>query len=806
MTGRITNYLTGRLSTTPNMTERLKSRGVSWTLSNPYTRDDLSAHFALRDAILYQAYKEERITDTQFHQVKRFRVSYDEQLIKFTIPGTNHEVAVAFEAVTDRTAIRALNYLIGRANTELFYGRAVPMIGSSKAKSNATGPAPLQRKSVAANALTNDFAAARQTVMPAMLAQTPDVASARRKIVKRVEHAEFVAYRMEGEITSKIQAKVQEVRSLEAANPQPPDAGRRIAVLKGEINELKKLKKQFKDLDVYALTMALTALPVGRHHYDQLDGASSFVQRQVRADLTGRVPKSRLQFWKKSGLDETDEAYIKGVAGLMHKSRGEYATYCKKQGMTPERESLEDLILREAVRVSDGVEFDESAVKGATSLSTMTPALQTEVAERFDYLDRLSGVTAYFPDDTSTYAGTDTTFLAGEIASRRNRIVMDGTDAPDRRHRVFNPSTALVTAGMGGALALAHGLGLEPVRRITELGGMALASPVATGLNLLSLSVGLKLARSWWQSKDQLPYLIAGGAALTGVTMQALGTMDPTEVFQLAIENPQYAVPLLATVFSVTRAAYNYVRPSSGPISAPYSTVERKTNWGRAAVVMAVGTTLTYGAMSLVQLMYSEDEEERSDALGYLTGAVDLLWLSSPLIAGLFAQWNKDRGLQDSIERRAPGSVGKVASGIVGIVENVTSAGAVYHFAAKVCGFFSWSSAPDTLALPAPESSLVVEEITEHGLVPLPRVPRQLALPSPSDARVSYFDGGGHPICRNPEMLPSPKDSASLLGAVCAVAGSWLWSGTKWVAGESFGMANNTTIGKALLRPITATW
>ena len=218
MTG-ILNWATGYHTTSRAMKEEIIARGRYWPGKNKFTDEDMDHRFQVRDAVLKQVYAQRKITLDQLRKVKDIDIDYKNQLIIFSIPDTNHREAVHFEDITDRTAISSLNYLIGRAN--IFFNRSIPMIGSMKTKGNLRGPTSLERKSKAAEALTKDFAEARQTVVPEMLAGTPDHAPSRQKIVKRIEHAEFIAHRMKNQ---------------------------------------QGLKEQFENLDVYALTLALTTL------------------------------------------------------------------------------------------------------------------------------------------------------------------------------------------------------------------------------------------------------------------------------------------------------------------------------------------------------------------------------------------------------------------------------------------------------------------------------------------------------------------------------------------------------------------
>jgi len=765
----ITGYFAGRPSTSRGKKEEIIRRGVQWNLSNPYSDDDLYHHFRLRDAILNKMCDDGKIASNQFDQVEDFYINYAKQLITFTIPGTSDKAAVAFEDVKG-TAKEDIEYLIRRVNTELFYGYKVPLIGTSKAKSNATGPAPLQRKSTAARALTKDFDDSMVNILPTLLVQAPNVKRTRQKIVRRMEYANFVTYRMKREIGIKLQEKTQEIQRLEDSHTA--DADGQIRVLRKEISDLRNLLNQFNNVDAYALTIALSALPVGSYGYDALERATTFVQNQVRADLEAKLGKSRWSL-RKQKLNESDEAYIKSVAGLLHKSRGEYATYCQRQGMKPERESVEDLILREALRVSDMAEFKEENVKGAVSLSGMSPELQTEVAGIFDYLDRLSSV---FPEDKDNdnkerkYKGSEPDPIKAQLFARHNQIRWDDREVSPRRHRVFNARNGLIAAGIGTGIYAAEQLGFGVVNRIEEAGRWVFANPGAIGTAFMGL-MGFNHVRRWWSYRDQFSYVIAGSTFLMGLAMRAAGLGSPMEVLQLARANPAASAALVSTAHAATRAVHDYVAPVTGPETGLLTRSTRRINWKRAALVLSVGSLLTYNVASLYQLMFSNDTEEQNLALGYLSGTVDMVW-NHCIIAGIAIPIVKS-----VVDSYVGGTVGRVTSGALGVLENVTKVSQTYFFASelfnRVSGFFSWSTSDAPPLLAPPDTDEAASNVVGASSV------------------VEYRPVGEQGSI--PEVIALNAMASDILSNSVS---NKLVTGAVWIAGESLEVLNKTRLGK----------
>lgn len=679
--------------------QALIDRGIQWKRGVPHDQTDLKNHFQLRRAVLKQAVNEGRISEDQISQVKGFRVNFTKQLITFEIPGIKERVVYGFEDLND--GIKPLNYLISKANREKYYHAPTPMLGTIKGKGNPHGLDPLQRKTAAANKLTKSFDEARTTLLPQMLAKLPDDPAYRQKIVKRLEHAEFLNYRMLAKVESTIEQKNQVLGQLRAG---PQDrAGPQIARLNAEIEELTGLRQKFERLDVYALTMALIHLPVGKYNSDQLNQATGALLQNVEEDLLANTPgaglKARL-LRKEKTLDEADRAYAKSVAGLLHKTRGEYNSYCRKQNLRGEKEGLEDVILREAVRFADGGKhsFSEKKFEGSGVLEAM-PRAKKEVIGMFDLFDRLGST---FDPDTNAYSGTDPQALAMEIANRQNGMYPDVPEdrAPAREHWILNGRNGAIVTGIGmGAFALQKGaekLGynLPIVETVEQVGQRVLESP-STLLTPLSLIPVVGQGRKLWQSKEAMPFVVTSGLALGTGILYGMGSWDPSVLSQMAFANPAGSTLALSTAYATAKGAYDWINPVEAPATGLYTHEERKFDPYRA--VMAAGglaAAIYFGA-------------DAFELVGHSSAAT--------AVAGV-ADWAFEHYIVSSIGLQVVGqyarrlestpleSVGKVITTTTGILGNVASMGGTYEFvtgfASRVGGWLGLSS--DQIEAPSP--------------------------------------------------------------------------------------------------------
>ena len=700
--------------------------GLQWNLSNKFTSADYDNQITIQEAVLQKALSEGRITKEQFHQVGKCYIEWTGQVVSFTIPGTDQKISYAFEDVPGSAARDALNAMIDRANAGNFYGMRFKHVGAHKGKGNPHGSDPLQRSSSLTKKLPSGFGNTRNTTLPKLLASAPADAGKRRAIVKRVAHADLIVRQMSHRLQTKITEKEASLRAVDASDPSN---SAQISTLRGEIQQLKALKDKFASVDSYALTVALSKLPVGRFSSHALKDAVDEAQAQVKSDLETRGKGT----FRNTKLNQKDQAYIQGVAGLMHQSRGEYSDYCKRHQMRPGKECLEDLILHEAVRVGDGNDYNGDAIKRAFSLSSMTPALQAEVAEMFNGINESATNATDFPADTETYAGTDETALSTAIASRWAQLDMHqfrdprtpSSSAASTITRavssVASRPAALGTAALLTSAALADQFVLNGTLR------QAIPSVVLTGARNVAenpmgalgavgtLGMGVRHATTLYEHRGKV-YELSSSVALTLLATTATSGLPMDQVFDYALANPHHAAAAVATVFEGVKHAKDWVYPVDGSTAIGKPT--RKMNYSRLGVTAGAFTAVAMGVMQVYNACQGVDDGSLGDMMCSAPGtALDFTW-EHFMLASFAAN------MMQSGVKYLPGVVQNVAKSGLNIVSNVASASNILNFGKRVYSMLSWGgSTPDVSTVKEPISTVEVEEIHPDGTTtPMPKM------------------------------------------------------------------------------------
>lgn len=719
-------------SSAERLTQRDKDEirsGLQWNLSNKFTSADYDNQITIQEAVLQKALSEGRITKEQFHQVGKCYIEWTGQVVSFTIPGTDQKISYAFEDVPGSAARDALNAMIDRANAGNFYGMRFKHVGAHTGKGNPHGSAPLQRSSSLTKKLPSSFRETKQTTLPKLLASAPADTGKRRAIVKRVAHADLIVRQMSQRLQTKITEKETTLRAVDASDPSN---SAQISTLRGEIQQLKALKDKFASVDSYALTVALSKLPVGRFSSHALKNAVDEAQAQVKSDLETRGKGT----FRNTKLNQKDQAYIQGVAGLMHQSRGEYSDYCKRHQMRPEKECIEDLILHEAVRVGDGNDYNGDAIKRAFSLSSMTPALQAEVAEMFNGINESAidnGVSGDFPADTETYAGTDETALSSAIARRWHQLRMDHFRAPRTPSSsaastitravssVASRPGVLSTAALmtGAALAdqfVLNGTLRQAIPSVVRTGARNVAeNPVGALGALGTLGMGMRHATTLYKHRGKV-YELSSSVALTLLATTATSGLPMDQVFDYALANPHHAAAAVATVFEGVKHAKDWVYPVDGSTAIGKPT--RKMNYSRLGVVAGTFTALAMGAMQVYNACQATDDGSLGDMMCSAPGtALDFTW-EHFMLASFAAN------MMQSGVKYLPGVVQNVAKSGLNIVSNVASASNILNFGKRVYSMLSWGgSTPDVSTVKEPIPTVEVEEIHPDGTTtPMPKM------------------------------------------------------------------------------------
>lgn len=249
---------------------------------------------------------------------------------------------------------------------------------------------PLQKKEdTVLEKLSLTFQDVFDKVLPQALSNLPSEVDPNDKnvIARRLLFVEHFHAKMTESINAKIETRKQALKSPAIDGVMKRD-------IQSEINHLTKLQEQLKNLDIYALSKALTAYPIEPQNMNEV--ASKLQDEVAKEILAGQTGwKDKLKEYNPLGkgkqLTEDQREYAIDVSRLLFTDLGEYVAFCQdpKHKLKIKNESIEDIFMREALKFSmhqagvPGEEFKAEDFQKGILLNEMSDALKAEMKEEF---------------------------------------------------------------------------------------------------------------------------------------------------------------------------------------------------------------------------------------------------------------------------------------------------------------------------------------------------------------------------------------------------------------------------------------
>lgn len=415
---------------------KIVSNRICWKRSVNYSEDDLLCHLVLRKLTLDQEVDKGRISQAQAEGASEFRIKFTHGGLQFSVQdegsSLKRRVQISYEDINNRESIEAINYLIHRAKEGKFYSAPISEDFINETRKSTKNVTPLKRDPFTDKFLTRNFVEARKTILPKLLAETKDDPRVRRTIVKRFFDSHFLVYRLAHKIEVELLIKKDLIQMLNKPRGELVPESPQMIALQKEVALLHAMRRLFSRLDVYALTMGLVAFPVGNYSYEHLDRVVALVQESVRQDFEKKYPLFR---FRREGIKQVHDLYIKEVGGLLHISRGQYQEYCQKQNIPQNKRGFVHLLLRLAVADENAQDFVQERIQGSGALSDFPENLKQEIAKMIREISSLGNIEENFPDDSRDYSGVEPKILSEMIEQRYAEINFNGTSDDVKSNR-----------------------------------------------------------------------------------------------------------------------------------------------------------------------------------------------------------------------------------------------------------------------------------------------------------------------------------------------------------------------------------
>lgn len=450
----IVNSLLGR----PDYSTPAAVRGriiptLSWrgnTELRKFSEQDTELYFAVRDPILSYAVQSGLMDRNELDRVTHFRIDVTNEEARFTCPDGREQI-IDLHSLKDPRLIEKVQEYFDVSHQYFKTPLFQPGVRTKKGLASSTQK-PLDRShSKALTGLSTDFTHAATTLLPRSLAQLQGIppgaeaaATQRKEVVRRHAFAQFFLLKFKDKIQEKIHTKSAELTASEARGL----ATREISIkLRAELTYLETLQQRLDEVDVYALTMALSAYPSGLplgmsgpgfRPFDQMQQqAEAWLRKTVEADILAKEKedegtwtriKQGINPWAaKTELSSQGKEYATDVVGMTHLSRGAYTQYCRAQApispkkqMIQKKEGVSDIFLREAIKFGKTTHADRSGDKAYKGVGLKESALvdgcpDTLKAEMDTMIEEVAKMASYAISEADAATFTDPKNLAQNV-------------------------------------------------------------------------------------------------------------------------------------------------------------------------------------------------------------------------------------------------------------------------------------------------------------------------------------------------------------------------------------------------------
>lgn len=444
----IVNSLLGRPDySTPAAVRGRVIPNLSWGgygLLRKFSQEDIDSYFAVRDHVLSQAVQDGLIDRGDLDTIKSFEIDFMQQEAVITCLDGRKQV-IDLHSLKDPALIEKIQNYFNLAHSHFPKVRPFQPGVRTKKGSALSAQKPLDRShSKALTGLSTDFTHAATTLLPKNLARLEGIppgaesaATQRKEVVRRHAFAQFFLLKFKDKIQEKIHTKSGELNASEARGL----ATREISIkLRAELTYLETLQQRLDEVDVYALTMALSAYPSGLplgmsgpgvRLFDQMQQqAEKWLRETVEADVLAkeregegtltRLNKSINPWAAKPQLSSQGEKYTTDVVGMTHLSRGSYTQYCRNHEISPKKEGVSDIFLREAIKFGKTTHADRNGDKAYKGVGLKESALvdgcpDTLKAEMDTMIEEVAKMASYAISEADAATFTDPAALARDV-------------------------------------------------------------------------------------------------------------------------------------------------------------------------------------------------------------------------------------------------------------------------------------------------------------------------------------------------------------------------------------------------------